>query len=278
MNVTIIGLGWLGQGLALAMHNAGYAVTGTVTTQHKAEQINQRLPINALQFDCYAPLNQTLSKRLFHDRTLIINIAAGKRNVCHRSYYDAITRMVDCAIDAGVIQIVFVSTISVFGGQDGPIKNDTALSPVTESALAHTKIEQMLLTKYAKKSCVLRLAGLTGANPDVGYRHPIYALQNKGLVELANHPVNLVHKHDVIRAIMVICERMLTGVALNLCSTDHPTKHAYYTWCAQQLDIPMLQFKQSNTIGKQILANQTLTLLDMQLVYSSPYDMLPLTD
>jgi len=274
--LTIIGLGWLGQSLAQDALNKNHNVIGTVRTREKANNLSSALSMHIIDYDCYSTFPISKQRDFFENRTVIINIAAGRSQMNANKYSNAITRLIKIAFDSGADRLIFISTTSVFGSLTGNITNKTSPSPTTESGLAHTAIEAFLMHNYEKNSAVLRLAGLVGPNTLTDYRHPIFCLSKRGIVNASNHPVNLVHKTDVIEAICALLEpkEALSNIH-NLCALEHPSKRDYYSWCTEKLSLPLPKFIASKEVGRTIDPVDTLKDLNITLKFPTPYDMLP---
>ncbi|MFC3121234.1 NAD-dependent epimerase/dehydratase family protein [Agaribacter flavus] len=281
MRVTIIGLGWLGHSLALRLSQQGADIVGTVRQTEKQKHLNSNGICTHL-FDCYQRIDKATANALFSQRHIVINIAAGRRNIEPKRYFDAIKSLIDTAKTEGCNKILFVSTSSVFAEGAGVVTNDTPTSPETASGQVHADIETYLLSSYSQAT-VLRLAGLVGPNPEVGYRHPIYSLSKRKSLANPHAPVNLVHKADVIAAIQSILMNNFDRQVFNLCSQIHPSRQEYYSWCALKLGLPLLNFETKTTAQsttqltktKTIEVKGTLKALGIALQYPSPFDMLP---
>lgn len=273
---TVIGLGWLGLSFAETLLERNLSVFGTVRSAAKANSLAAALSTKVIEFDCYEGFKHSHREAFFNDRVVVINIAAGRRQIDSDTYSNAIIDLIKTIFDNDARKLIFVSSTSVFGALTGKITNQTLPSPVTQSAMAHTAIEQFILDNYGHKSCILRLAGLVGSTASNDYRHPIYSLTARGIINAANQPVNLIHKWDVIEAIIAAATNDdVHSRAFNLCSAHHPTKLEYYGWCAKQLNLKTPEFVISENAGRYVDASETIALLGLKLKYSDPRQMLP---
>ncbi|MGQ8366604.1 NAD-dependent epimerase/dehydratase family protein [Glaciecola sp. 1036] len=277
MDVTIIGLGWLGLSLAHQLSQNKVNITGTVTSTEKAKHLQDSTNFNVFTFNCYDLIEDELAIKLFENKRLVINIAAGRTKLSSSTYFKAISALIDIAVKHQVKQIIFISTTSVYSGYTGIVGHSTPKCPTTESGIAHSRIEDYLLDQYGHMSLVLRLSGLVGPNYDGSFRHPVNTLVKKQQISGPECPVNLVHKQDVIQAIAVLLEQKICGKAYNLCSLEHPQKQPYYTWCAQQLGISSPNFlaQQEQDTFRIVDGKNAIEELGIELVYPSPFDMLP---
>jgi len=315
---TIIGLGWLGTPLAMHFLGAGHSVAGTTRNSEKAHELTHK-GIQTVLFDVYETDFTTLPCEIFQDANVIINIPPGRKDFAPPLFIARMKSLFDYALTHKSKHICFISTTSVFGGLEGRISNDSALTPNTPSGNAHVELELYLkdlaqayaietdsnemrallnkesqyfgLADISNFSCsVLRLAGLVGKD-----RHPITTLSQKSNVAQGRDPVNLIHQQDVIQIIEALLQNSETKnrnkhslettgklvennfYAANLCSSAHPTREDYYTWCAAQKGIRCPEFMLDTrdfVSGKWIDAQQTTAQLKVQLYYPSPYNML----
>nr|WP_168711068.1 NAD-dependent epimerase/dehydratase family protein [Ningiella ruwaisensis] len=307
MKVSIIGLGWLGQGLADELLAKGYEVAGTTRSTEKQKRLIQS-GIDTYLFDLFeSEPEKQLPLSLFKDAIVIVNIAPGRRDLSNQlatakgdraeSFQSRMLSLIEYAIASKSLHLCFVSTTSVFGSQDGRLAEKSQLSPETASGRAHAFIEKQAISNHPNKTSVLRLAGLIGHDQDGALRHPVTSLSKRERIENGDQVVNLVHRDDVITALIRIISRAenkaddhdLDNTVFQLCSTEHPTREDYYTWAADTLNLPRPNFvkddeaesaqitsqgKKSKTLGKIIDATFTLNCLGIDLRYPSPYDML----
>ena len=273
-HIGIIGCGWLGLPLAQQLVASGHSVTGTARKQSKLAILDQ-YGFDAVPLELGNLQPQSIQK-LKTCNTWVLNIPPGRRTLNPEQFITQMQALITHAKDCSLEHLIFVSTTSVYGEQEGTISEDSEIQPCTPSAKAHCKIEQFLRADMSANSSILRLAGLVDNN-----RHPVRMLANKKAISGANQAVNLIHKQDVCNAI----ERLIClgpqSTTLHLSAPQHPTRKNYYQWAANQLGLvkPEFELELDKTIrGKQIDATHTLATLGLCLQYSSPYQMLSPVD
>ncbi|MFT6270338.1 MAG: nucleoside-diphosphate-sugar epimerase [Alphaproteobacteria bacterium] len=290
-SIHIMGLGWLGRALAETLLRYGANVSGSVTTTQKQQDL-QFQSFSTDIFDLYKPISiqhtnnkQALATR-FKNATLILNIPPGRKNVNKALFIPSMLTLIDYAMSHGLHKLVFISTTSVFGEQYGTVDNNTALQAKTESGKAHEAIEAHLARHYLSKSKILRPSGLVGPNnkdcnetgrTKASMRHPIFSLCHKTDIPNGNDPVNLIHQYDVIQAIIALVTKDIASHAFNLSAIEHPSRQAYYEWCAKELSLPIPTFladTKKRQLGKLIDATQSFIDLGLTPKYSSPFAML----
>lgn len=270
LKIAIIGCGWLGQPLALALQHSGHQIVATCRSSSRQQELAQ-IGIQAHRFELGHHLDSDQIRRSLQSDLLILNIPPGGRHIQADVYTQNMIDLVCHAKVEGLQNIVFISTTAVYGEQGGEITESTTPEPVTPSAIAHIAIEEIIKQQFGQKACILRLAGLVGQQ-----RHPARYLSGKTAVTLGQQPVNLVHQADVIKAIKAIIKLNKFGHTYHLCANEHPSRQDYYTWACEKLGLPMVAFsaKDSDPQGKLINAKWTCQQLDLDLQYPSPYNML----
>jgi nucleoside-diphosphate-sugar epimerase len=284
--VMLCGCGWLGQPLGLKLTQVPINVYGT-TTRSEQLPILQKQGIDPIEFvlDKTDVANTVYPASLLtaftHTDVLVVNIPPGRRHLHAPPFIDGIKQLIQQAINGNSnINIVFVSTTSVFGDITGNVDGDTPVTPVTASGKAHAAIEQWCLHEFPKHACVVRLAGLIDDQ-----RHPVTALVKRPSLANGEQRVNLVHKDDVISALVQILTtdfQHVAGRTLHLCAPDHPTRQDYYQAAADAKGLGHLSFSSDKAQdkheftaeGKIVLAQKTQQLLGFEYQYPSPYDML----
>lgn len=273
MKVCIIGLGWLGLPLADLLVSKGLDTYGTTRCADKASEVLSR-KINASVFSLYDDLPNKLPPHFFMDAHLVLNIPPGRQGFTKAKYVSSMKALIDHAFLNGLKHLVFISTTAVFGGLKGKITNQSVRCASTQSGLAHVEIEDYLFDTYPNKTCILRPSGLVG-----GKRHPVLSLSNKSDIKLGKNPVNLIHRQDVIAAIIKLIDSSTADKAFNLACVDHPRRDEYYKWCAQELNIQEPDFAHderelSLSLSKWIDAQQTFDELNIDAQFSSVYSLL----
>ncbi|GGD59063.1 NAD-dependent epimerase/dehydratase family protein [Lacimicrobium alkaliphilum] len=260
-NISICGCGWLGEPLAYMFLQQGFRVMGTCRSQQKRDQLQQK-GINARQFE----LGHPMPTDIFHQSTLILNLPPGQYRQQPEFFVNKILYLIETAKLHGCQNILFISTTSVYGDSRGRVTEHSQLKPVTSSAKAHVQIEQAIL---AANGTVLRLAGLIGPG-----RHPARNLAGRKQISGGANPVNLVHQEDVINAVITIIKQQVWGKVLHLAATEHPSRADYYRWAAGEAGLAPPEFKPDNGGDSKVIdATATLSMLNLELAYPSPFQM-----
>ena len=270
MQIAIIGCGWLGLPLGLSLQQSGHRIVATSRSEAGCARVNS-LGLTCLQFELGTSLTNSKFAAIFNSNLLILNIPVGRKTATSEVFsanMDALLRQV---VDSKIQQVIFISTSSVYGDQNGVVSEKSPTSPNTRSAQINLEVERLVQDYFAPQCCILRLAGLVGKD-----RHPVNYLAGKSALTAPKMRVNLVHQEDVIQSIRCIIENRVWGDTLVLSATEHPTRQEYYTWAAERLNLapPVFNEEQEPAVGKLIDPTRSLNLLGMTLNYPSPYDML----
>ncbi|NCP66197.1 MAG: NAD-dependent epimerase/dehydratase family protein [Paraglaciecola sp.] len=271
MQIAIIGCGWLGQPLALALQQKGHSLLVTCRSSAR-QQALQALGLDCHQLTLGNEIEQDLQDKLAAADAIIVCIPPGRKNFDAKRYVAAHQQLYDKLLVRPSTHLLFISTTAVYGDSYGKVTEHTELSPNTASGFAHQTIEQYLHSHFPKQTSVLRLAGLVG--PD---RHPAKHLAGRIDIPEGEQAVNLVHQADVISAIDAIIAGAHWGQLFHLSAFEHPSRHDYYSWACQKLGLNppsfLIEDNKQCASGKIVDATWTIKQLGLSLRYASPYHM-----
>jgi len=270
VKIAIVGCGWLGLPLGLSLQKSGHSIVATRRSETGCSQLNS-LGFTAVQFELGATLSQKKFTPIFSSDLLILNIPVGRKTLSSETFSINMHDLLKQAAKSSIKQVIFISTTSVYGEQNAVVTEKSPTHPSSESGQINLLVEQKVQRYFASQASILRLSGLVGED-----RHPVNYLAAKTELAAPNKIVNLVHQYDVIQSIESVIKNKVWGHTLVICSTEHPTRHEYYTWAAEQLSLipPSFIEQQAPTNGKLIDGRDSLSLLGINLKYPSPYDML----
>lgn len=269
--VAIIGLGWLGMPLGLALTARGWQVTGSKTTLDGVEAA-RRCGIDAVQLrltpeiECDA---EDLDLLLAVD-ALVVTLPASRTAEGGESYMQAVQNVVDSALAKQVPRIIFTSSTSVYGSGNGVMKESSSLQPETVAGKTLAALESWLHDLPGTQVDILRLAGLVGPS-----RHPGRFLAGKTGLENGAHGVNLVHLDDVVSAITLLLQTPKGGRVYNLCAQKHPSRATFYPAVSRQLGLapPTFLPSASGETGKLIDGSRICSELGFEYSYDDPAKM-----
>lgn len=238
-SVVILGLGWVGEPLALTLSESGVPVTGTIRTVAIKEALSARLPNVQLQ-----PwlLGQPIPTQIDDHSTVVITMPP------HKVGPEYGARMIELAAQLKLHQprhVIYLSSTSVYGDALGQCTEATEPKPATAQAQTLLATERMF--QQAGFTCVtiLRLAGLIGPK-----RYPGRFLSNQTLSG-GGRAVNLVHLNDVVSLLCQLIAEPKAGV-FNVVAPDHPSRAAFYQQACRLAGLPLPKILDDQDDGRAV--------------------------
>lgn len=267
--VAIVGLGWLGMPLALALSARGWQVTGSKTTQDGVEAARMcGIDSYMLQLTPELVCDTDDLDALMNVDALVITLPARRSGPGGEFYMQAMQEIVDSALAHRIPRIIFTSSTSVYGDVAGTVKEDTARHPVTTSGRVLKDLEDWLHNLPGTSVDILRLAGLVGPG-----RHPGRFFAGKTAPN-GQHGVNLVHLDDVVGAITLLLQAPKGGHIYNICAPAHPARSTFYPAMARQLDLPVPQFTDARADDKGKIVDGSRITKELGFDYQYPDPLL----
>ena len=268
--ISILGCGWLGMPLAKALLEKGIQINGSTTTVEKlsllqSENINPFLIDIPLIIDegsvDMINFSSSMNSFLQGSETLIIDIPPKLRSASaptdEKTFVKKITALIPFIIKSTVQNVLFVSSTSVYGENQGTVDESTIPEPETESGKQLLECESLLKSNINFKTTILRFGGLIGSD-----RQPGKYLAGRENLENPESPVNLIHQKDCIGIILKIIESDYWNETFNAVSPFHPSRESYYSQKAADLNLPLPKFDHSKpSVGKLIENNKIINLL-----------------
>ena len=236
MKISVIGCGWLGLPLAKELLKIGHVVNGS-TTQPEKELLLQAQGIQPFHYD--GTSEHHLPSFVHESEVVIINFPPSRSY----NYAEQIALLLQQFNNTS--KIIFTSSIGVYQDVEGSVNEHSALFADHPVVLGESAV-----VASGKSYCILRLAGLIGAD-----RHPVKNMSGR-TIENGNMRVNLIHRNDVINAIIHLLDKDQWNKTYNICSGEHPSKSDYYSAEANKLGIPAPTFTISEKIGKLVLSDK----------------------
>jgi nucleoside-diphosphate-sugar epimerase len=269
--VAIVGLGWLGMPLAMALTARGWQVTGSKTSPDGVDAA-RRCGIEAFQLvltpeiECEADELATLMAV----DALVVTLPASRTVQGGEDYMQAVHNVVDTALAHKVPRIIFTSSSSVYGTGSGVMKESSALQPESVAGKTLVELENWLHDLPGTSVDIVRLAGLVGPN-----RHPGRFLAGKTGLENGGHAVNLVHLDDVVDAIVLLLQTPKGGRVYNLCASKHPARDDFYPFVSKQLGLvaPTFTAEPVRSAGKVVDGSKICNELGFEYSYDDPMKM-----
>ena len=245
--IGIAGLGWLGKPFAQKLSTMGYRVKGSVTTAQKATTLQ------ASGFDAY-PLNITENGVLGSPQgflknveILVIMIPPGLRRHTGADYVLKMSHFLTEIEKANVSKVIFVSSTSVYGSEQGIVTEKIAPKPENEAGKQLFQVEQLFFNMSHIQTSIVRFGGLIGGN-----RQPVRYLAGRKDLNGGNAPVNMIHRDDCINILTGIIFKDAFGHIFNAVHPSHPLKKDYYLQKANDLQLEPPTFNTQEEQHKQV--------------------------
>jgi nucleoside-diphosphate-sugar epimerase len=232
MDIAVIGCGWLGFPLALRLKDLGHQVFGSSTRETQVELLENK-GISGFLYDDFKHLN--LPERVKKAAVAIINFPPSRS----RDYAGQVKHLI--AQFSGDTKVIFTSSTGVYQDLEGTCDES---SPVLDTHPVY--LAEEVVRKAACNATILRLAGLISED-----RNPVKYLSGKMNTD-GQKVVNLVHREDVITAIVAVLDSGTWNEMFNVCYPEHPTRSAYYSKQAELAQLQVPTFSISIGKGKEI--------------------------
>ncbi|RNC92817.1 MAG: SDR family NAD(P)-dependent oxidoreductase [Allomuricauda sp.] len=250
----VLGCGWLGLPLANELVASGYPVKGTTTSVEKLEVLvkNGIDPYKVALTENH--IDGNIGDFLKDIETLIINVPPKLRQNKGSNYVKKMEHLAHAISKSKLENILFVSSTSVYGIQEGEITEETPPNPKTESAKQLHSAEN-LFTQMNPKTTLVRFGGLIG--PD---RHPVYQVSKRQGLTNGDELINLIHLNDCILMIKTIIKNNYWNEIFNGVYPKHPRKRDYYSMEAGARNLPTPDYAPSsvNAVLKSVKSENYL--------------------
>tara|TARA_B100000768_G_scaffold182023_1_gene208522 strand:- start:2609 stop:3412 length:804 start_codon:yes stop_codon:yes gene_type:complete len=257
--IGIIGCGWLGLPLAKLLIEKNYPVKGSSTSKEKLNELKS-FKIDPYLIEITAKeIKGEIILFLKNLDVLVINIPPNMKRNSNTNYSKKIKFIAIQAKKQSVNKIIFVSSTSVYGSNQGKIDYSTEPNPNSKNGFEILKSEKIITEN--NKCTIIRFGGLIGNS-----RHPVYSLSKKKEVLNPKAPINLIHLKDCIQIIYTIIKMEAWGKTYLGVSPYHPSKMDYYNNKCKELGLKNINFINNNSINKEITDSKIQTELNYNFI------------
>jgi nucleoside-diphosphate-sugar epimerase len=251
--IGILGGGWLGSALGIEAKKKGHEAKLTTTTKAKVDQLKQQgFSVQFLKISESSVVGE--SKFFEGIDTLVITIPPGLRKNPQQNYVALVEQIIQKAELYKIERILFTSSTSVYGHQEGIITESSKLMGDTPSAKQIMAVEQRLVKNESFESCIIRLGGLMGPN-----RHPIFTLSGKRNLPNPRSPINFIHQKDAVAILIKILENWKGNQTFNAVTPFHLSRKEYYEQIAKIAQVPPPTFEQDGLIRGTISSKKIIS-------------------
>jgi len=246
--IAILGAGWLGIPLIEYLITVGH----TVRASYRRGAVHDKIvAAGGEPFLLDLPeLDSTLDAFLHRVDVLVITLPPGGRALGARATEVYLSAFASLDGMLGDIHVVYTSSTGVYGSNAaGRVTEATPVAPASDSGRAVAAAEQWL-SEQTEQLTILRLAGLFGPGRD-----PAKFFHQSDVIPHGDAPVNMVHRHDVLRAVELVVDEQLYGT-FNVGAKTHPTKRAFYSFHLRQAGLPEKDFTDGGERGKMVVSDK----------------------
>jgi nucleoside-diphosphate-sugar epimerase len=256
MDIAIIGCGYVGLAAAkFWQQKMTIMVTATTTTPERLFDLKTVVQkVEVVRGNDASGLEKVLKGQ----DIVLLSIARKRNSSYQETYLDTAKTFVDVLKSSSVKQVIYTSSCSVYGNQNGALVNEeTAVTPTSEGEEILKQTEDVLLAAANKDLlvCILRLGGIFG--PDRELLKIYSRVAGTTLPGDGNEPANWIHLDDIVGAVEFARLHRLQGIynvvndanllrreIINkVCETHHLPK---VTWDSSQQSTRLFNAKVSN--------------------------------
>jgi nucleoside-diphosphate-sugar epimerase len=242
MRVLIVGCGYVGLPLAAELARQGHAVVG-LRRSAATDAALRAAGVTPLQADLTHP--ETLT-RLSGDFDWVVNCVAsggGSAAEYRALYLEGMKNLVAWLTSRAKAapRLVYTSSTGVYGQNDGSTVDEASpTAPASETARILVETEQVLLAAQRAQgfpAMILRAAGIYG--PERGYLLKQFLAGEVRIEGEGGRVLNMIHRDDLIRAIIAALERGVAGAIYNASDDEPVTQREFFQWLAAELRRPL---------------------------------------
>jgi nucleoside-diphosphate-sugar epimerase len=261
--ISIIGAGWLGFPLAIALKSQGHQIQVTTTTEDKL--LDLRTHGITPHLLTISPNTPKATHPIFDADIIIVTIPFKRNLLAPSEYKDQFQSILDSLPSKNSPWLIMTSSTSVYGDLTGTLTEETPIHPTTPRQHALRDTEILLQKTPSISASILRLGGLYGPSRQIGK-----FLSGKS--NLLDATVNLIHLDDILNIISQLIEKKLKNQLFNLVSDQHPLKSTLYTQAAQKLGLNPPSFLNKPAHEKLISNQKIKDALNYQFQHPTPME------
>jgi len=240
MRVLIVGCGYVGLPLGAELARQGHEVFGVRRSREASPEL-AAAGIRPLVADITEPADLARLPPQFDWVVNCVSASGGGAEAFRRVHVQGTRNLVEWLSAAAPKKFVYTSSTGVYGQDDGSRVTETApTEPATDTGRILVEAERVLLDAAQHRgfpAVILRVAGIYG--PGRGHYLKQF-LRNEARIEGAGERfLNLIHRDDVVGAILTALARGQPGAIYNVCDDEPVPQADLFHWLARELARPM---------------------------------------
>lgn len=265
---SVLGCGWLGLPVALALAEAGFSVRGSSRYPEKLREIAKK-GIEPYLIYLDPGVSGENARRFLSSDVIFVNFPPPRRSDVETWHPLQIRSLLEAMPEPRGKWIIFASSTSVYPNTNGVVSEDDRRVPQKPSGKALLEAERILAEHPEIDATVIRFAGLVGYD-----RSPVNSVKRKKLVLNPDCPLNLIHRDDCVGIVMRIIDLDARNVTLNAVCDEHPTRREYYSREADRRGVESPPFESNLNPEYKIVSNEKLKkALGYRLIYPDPLEI-----
>ena len=240
MRVLIVGCGYVGLPLGKELVRRGHDVFGLRRSALAAAEM-QAAGIRPLLADVTQP--ESLAK-LPRDFDWVVNCTAsggGGAADYQKIYLEGNRNLIAWLAGSPLKKFLYTSSTSVYAQNDGSVVTENSpAEPDVATAQVLVETEKLLLTAVAARkfpTVILRVAGIYG--PARGHAFKQFLRGEARIEGDGARWLNMIHRDDVIGAIIAALERGRPGEIYNAMDNEPVSQLNFFKWLAAELQQPL---------------------------------------
>jgi nucleoside-diphosphate-sugar epimerase len=232
--VSIIGLGWLGEAAGLLLQKQGYSVLGSTTRLEKVGLLRNK-GLDAVYFALDPNPKGTAYAQLFDSEILVVTLPPRSRKGDGEVYLQQLVSLRGLVEKSAVRQVIFISSTGIYPNisKAEPYTEEEEISESKAGNAILLQAEALMGNSSKYDLTILRMGGLMGVDRIPG----VYF---SGKEQVVGHTrVNFIHQVDAAGIIVWAINQGLWNQTFNGVAPEHPLRREVYQHNASTLGIPL---------------------------------------
>uniref|UniRef100_UPI0040477228 epimerase n=1 Tax=Algoriphagus sp. TaxID=1872435 RepID=UPI0040477228 len=232
--VSIIGLGWLGEAAGLLLQKQGYSVLGSTTRLEKVGLLRNK-GLDAVYFALDPNPKGTAYAQLFDSEILVVTLPPRSRKGDGEVYLQQLVSLRGLVEKSAVRQVIFISSTGIYPNisKAEPYTEEEEISESKAGNAILLQAEALMGNSSKYDLTILRMGGLMGVDRIPG----VYF---SGKEQVVGHTrVNFIHQVDAVGIIVWAINQGLWNQTFNGVAPEHPLRREVYQHNASTLGIPL---------------------------------------